>query len=586
MLAAVHTLLAMALGAFPATRYRIEGSNLAEPQHWTVHSIRLLSSPECDSATALNSNIGDDQVTSSGIRCPSGNAGCALSQPLFGPAKALLWDPTYFLANPWNGESSVGSSPWWQVSFASPVTVGCVQVFQSSLQKAGTIKLQAESEAGGWITLSEVTAAACPIENSVFNVLPRCCQSSGDSGWDCSEGVTTLLAGATPPNPPTLPPSSPLLPPPDQPPSAPPAQPPSAPPRPLSPPFAPPMPTTPGSAYKQVVSFGITVEEDIDAFDRESFKAGLMELFPAVEDIVLTVTSASVRVSARMIMSDAASATAVAETLSTATPSLLSATLGATVRADVPIDTIVAVETVAAPSPPPPSPPMPATPDLPSPFLSPPASPPSLPPVTPPPNLPAGVIGNSQSQVKPGTESSASLAAWQLGLIIAGVVVLLFLLLGFYWRSRTYASSAKTSISGRALAFGSDKPAKACSQGAVLSSSHVAVMVDQPPPPYSPANSSGAVRTPSQPTEASSPTSVPDSASEVDAPASAASAPPATSNAEPEATAASEPVLGADAPADAPAGSLDYQEPYSARTYQPPYQESASEVVHTKDERV
>jgi len=325
---------------------------------------------------------------------------------------------------------------------------------------------------------------------------------------------------------------------------------------------------------------------------------------------VLTVESASVRVSARMIMSDAASATTLVETLNDATPAALSASLGATVRADVPVDAVVAVETVTAPSPPPPSPPAPTAPEsfpLSPPSVSPktavsspplPAGP--RPPTSPPPplpQLPNGVIRDTQSQVKPDSNSSASVAGWQLGLIItAGVAVLLLLLIGFYWRARKHIStSAKGSISARALAFGTEKPAKNTSsvvdsEGVILSNSDVKIVVDQSPPPYSPANSSGTVCTTSRLTEAAREAPLEaNSASATPAPTSDACTPAAASSAEQQRASptACEQAAEADPPAGAPAATPEYQEPYSARAYQAPYQENAGEPNETyHDERV
>ena len=185
----------------------------------------------------------------------------------------------------------------------------------------------------------------------------------------CGEGFDEPCVHPPPPVPPASPPSSPPSPWPASPPAVPPSLPPSPPslPSPPSPPTPPqlpppsvPPPASPGAAYRPVITLTFTVAGTVESFDRAAFRAALLALVPAAHDVVLVTSSASVRVTARIIMDDATEASTAAVTLQATSVSAFAVALGVTVEAIEPPS--VATELFAAPTPPPPAmPPQPPT---------------------------------------------------------------------------------------------------------------------------------------------------------------------------------------------------------------------------------
>ena len=168
-------------------------------------------------------------------------------------------------------------------------------------------------------------------------------------------------------------------------PPAPPAEP-SPPHSPPSPPTAPP-PLSPGGTYQPIVTIAFTLSGSVSSFDsdaQDAFRENLATQLNGVSasDIELTITAASVQVSARISARNASTAQTAAATISSTPTDQLSAALGQTIEDVSP--PVVASVFVAAPSPPPPSPPLsasprPAPPPVASLFPPLPASPPMQP---------------------------------------------------------------------------------------------------------------------------------------------------------------------------------------------------------------
>ena len=139
---------------------------------------------------------------------------------------------------------------------------------------------------------------------------------------------------------------------------------PSSPPRGPPPPAVPPQPpASPGSSYKSVISFSLTIDSTVEAFDSAAFKTSLTALLGngiTAADITLEISSGSVQVAASVIAPSATAASAAANTLSLTSTSDLSASLGVTVTA-VTTPTVAVVQ-FAAPPPPTLPPPMPPSP--------------------------------------------------------------------------------------------------------------------------------------------------------------------------------------------------------------------------------
>lgn len=144
------------------------------------------------------------------------------------------------------------------------------------------------------------------------------------------------------------------LPPPLMPPMPPPEPPPSPPEQPIP---SPPPPSPP--PFVSVVSVTFTAAGDVSSFDSASFRSSLLSYFTDATDAMITVTAASVSIATRLIMSSAAAASSAESTLSSATPTALSSSLGITIESVS--SPTVAVEEIIAPSPPPPSPPLSAS---------------------------------------------------------------------------------------------------------------------------------------------------------------------------------------------------------------------------------
>ena len=161
-----------------------------------------------------------------------------------------------------------------------------------------------------------------------------------------------FVAPPYPPSPPPAPPS-----PPPDPPSPPPPPPSPSPPPPSpspSPPYPPRPPLSPGSRVLAAITATFTVAGDVTSFNQNAFRnalATLMGVSPSV--ITLSVTSASVSVTATITYPTQAAASAVA-TLLAATPAAnFTAALGVTVQAVSNIAPTSVAVTMPSPAPPP-----------------------------------------------------------------------------------------------------------------------------------------------------------------------------------------------------------------------------------------
>lgn len=220
-----------------SSRYRLYGSELSVPLRWTVHSLRLLSSQDCNPSSQIPV-ASDDSVTSSKIYCgisgPLGDILCAFNYANNVPDNAFQNNPSLAAGTAvWEGESDGTGSPWIEVSFATPKAVNCVQLFQSSAVRADKVEVRAMGSDGSWTVLQPpIAAKSCEsVDGSAYG----CCASQADNGWACPLAVTSIPLGNAPPAPPLSPPLPPSPPPPSPPPSPPPPSPPSAPPTPPSP---------------------------------------------------------------------------------------------------------------------------------------------------------------------------------------------------------------------------------------------------------------------------------------------------------------------------------------------------------------
>ena len=206
---------------------------------------------------------------------------------------------------------------------------------------------------------------------------------------------------APPPAPPPLPEPSPplssspavsLKPMPWTPPTAPPLPPPAPPPAPpqSSPPVPPlPLPLAPSSLVCRseasmacsIVTANFTVEATVETFDADSFRDGLLQLFPSIEDIGVAVVAGSLSVVARMATSDPTAALSIASSLAVTPLTALAILLGCqiaavsttlvTAPALVPPSSLGQLSPPRAPLPPPPLPPPPLPPPQPpSPLLN------------------------------------------------------------------------------------------------------------------------------------------------------------------------------------------------------------------------
>ena len=195
---------------------------------------------------------------------------------------------------------------------------------------------------------------------------------------------------------------------------------PSSPPRPPARPPAPP-PILPGASYKSIVTVDFTVAGTVDTFDRNAFRTRLLALFASrAEDVTLTVSAASVLVTASIVTPSASSADAAISTLTASSAASLSAALNVTVET-VAAPSVAYDEVVLAPSPPPPHPP--PAPLPPPPYTTPP--PPRLPP--PPPPLPPTLDASSSN--KAGGQGFL-MPSWLIAFVVA--VVLFALVLGYF----------------------------------------------------------------------------------------------------------------------------------------------------------
>lgn len=134
------------------------------------------------------------------------------------------------------------------------------------------------------------------------------------------------------------------------------------------------------------MSVDLTVSADILTFNRTAFAEALRGFFPLAEDIVLTITAASLLASVQLRYATEAAANAAATQLELSSISTLSTQLGVAVQSVT--TPSVAFQLILAPSPPPPSPPPLPPPPSPPPSSPPPPSPPSLPSPPQPPTTP------------------------------------------------------------------------------------------------------------------------------------------------------------------------------------------------------
>lgn len=106
---------------------------------------------------------------------------------------------------------------------------------------------------------------------------------------------------------------------------------------------------------KWVVTARFVAVGDVSSFDVDGVRNALIKLFPDADDVVVTVSAASVNVVARIITDTQTVAESTQAEFSSLSNAQLSQSLGTTVESVTSIG--VQSETIAAPSPPSPSPP-------------------------------------------------------------------------------------------------------------------------------------------------------------------------------------------------------------------------------------
>lgn len=132
------------------------------------------------------------------------------------------------------------------------------------------------------------------------------------------------------------------------------------------------------------------LSSDVSSFNASAFREALLAQFPGAQDVVLSISVASIRVLAKMIMESPEAAEVAATTITNTTVETMQKQwFTGTVSINSIVAPVLVNEIIFAPSPPPPvlpppSPPLPPQPSLPP--LPPPRSPPL--PILPPPALP------------------------------------------------------------------------------------------------------------------------------------------------------------------------------------------------------
>ena len=192
------------------------------------------------------------------------------------------------------------------------------------------------------------------------------------------------------------------------------------PPLPPEPPARPPAlpPLAPGSTRRSLVTAVFTLAGSVESFDRAAFTSRLLVAFPSAESVSLTVSAASVAVTARLILPTATDANAAASTLSSTSREALSDLLGVTVEAIAPptIEHDAEVHGLLrdAPSPPPPRPPAAPAP-----------SPPLLPSASP--TREREELGGTPSDIT-GEQGSSAFSGWLVAVLAVVALALVGLL--------------------------------------------------------------------------------------------------------------------------------------------------------------
>lgn len=103
-------------------------------------------------------------------------------------------------------------------------------------------------------------------------------------------------------------------------------------------------PTVPDS---HIVTTELTVDGDVDSFDKAAFRANVLQLFAGASDVLITVAPGSVVVTTSVVYADPTGASAAAAQIAGSSPSALSSSLGVNVTAATP--PTVAVEAAVPP---------------------------------------------------------------------------------------------------------------------------------------------------------------------------------------------------------------------------------------------